>query len=377
MDKMMEIKSLKVQNFGCIKDLEMKLTPLHAVIGPNDAGKSTLLRAVRTGMQLHSFCFNTFDNSAKGAKSGISPFDPGQHDDANVSLDLLIKEKWGFNYELNLLKSNQIREKLTPENGNAIFATRSLFQSTQLRTWSDMRGSLIQQDSFLDYYIKNCPDIRLALPRMVRLDPDSLRLPGGLISSVEPIDFEEKGYGLASVLDAMISRNLDGYLVIREQIRGLFPTVGDLAYENTDNNQKGLGIKLKNDKFVNSQFMSEGMLYYLAYAILKYLEPASIVFIEEPENGLHPSRIKEIMKIIRELSKTTQVLIATHSPLVINEMEPEEVSILWRDDEKGTQVMPITETSNFKDRSQVYALGELWLSYADGINEVELRTGKE
>ena len=212
---------------------------------------------------------------------------------------------------------------------------------------------------------------------MVRLDPDSLRLPGGLISSVEPIDFEEKGYGLASVLDAMISRNLDGYLVIREQIRGLFPTVGDLAYENTDNNQKGLGIKLKNDKFVNSQFMSEGMLYYLAYAILKYLEPASIVFIEEPENGLHPSRIKEIMKIIRELSKTTQVLIATHSPLVINEMEPEEVSILWRDDEKGTQVMPITETSNFKDRSQVYALGELWLSYADGINEVELRTGKE
>jgi predicted ATPase len=123
--------------------------------------------------------------------------------------------------------------------------------------------------------------------------------------------------------------------------------------------------------------MSEGMLYYIAFSALQYLEPASILLVEEPENGLHPSRIKEVMAIIRELSTTTQVLIATHSPLVINEMQPEEVSVVWREENTGTKVTPLMATQEFDLRSKVYALGELWLSYADGINEKMLRTGKE
>jgi predicted ATPase len=121
--------------------------------------------------------------------------------------------------------------------------------------------------------------------------------------------------------------------------------------------------------------MSEGLLFYLAYAALSYLEPASILLVEEPENGLHPQRIKDIMKILRELSKNTQVLIATHSPLAINEMQPEEVTILWRDSEKGTQLVPIAQTPEFEARSKIYALGELWLSYADGVDESPLRNG--
>jgi len=368
----MEIKSLKVQNFGCIKDLEMKLTPLHAVIGPNDSGKSTLLRAVRTGMQLlfDKFRVNS-DNTAY-----IIPFNPGKHENAAITLDIKVDDSPAeFQYELNI-NGDIITEGVLSPNIRRIEVNRAFFGPPQFRSHRIENGAYVQGDIISEYILKNYRKLKIALPRMVRLDPDSLRLPGGLISSSELIDFEEKGYGLASVLDAMISRNLDGYLAIREQIRGLFPTVGDLAYENTNNNEKGLGIKLKNNQFVNSQFMSEGMLYYLAYSILKYLHPASIILIEEPENGLHPSRIKEIMTIIRELSKTTQVLIATHSPLVINEMEPEEVSILWRDDEKGTQVMPMNKTTNFEQRSKAYALGELWLSYADGETEKKL-TGEK
>ena len=67
--------------------------------------------------------------------------------------------------------------------------------------------------------------------------------------------------------------------------------------------------------------MSEGLLYYLAFAALPHLEPVSLILIEEPENGLHPARIAEVMRILREISKTTQVLIATHSPLVVNELQ--------------------------------------------------------
>jgi predicted ATPase len=39
------LERLHIREFGCVKDAELVLTPLHALIGPNDSGKSTLLRA--------------------------------------------------------------------------------------------------------------------------------------------------------------------------------------------------------------------------------------------------------------------------------------------------------------------------------------------
>ena len=46
------VEELRVQNYGPIQDATFKLTPLHALIGPNDSGKSTVLRALRT-LALH------------------------------------------------------------------------------------------------------------------------------------------------------------------------------------------------------------------------------------------------------------------------------------------------------------------------------------
>ena len=48
------IERLKVKNLGCIKELELGLTPLHALIGPNDSGKSTILRIVEKAVTLVS-----------------------------------------------------------------------------------------------------------------------------------------------------------------------------------------------------------------------------------------------------------------------------------------------------------------------------------
>lgn len=97
-----------------------------------------------------------------------------------------------------------------------------------------------------------------------------------------------------------------------------------------------------------------------------------MILVEEPEKGLHPSRIAEVMRVLRKISETTQVVLATHSPLVVNELKPEEVTLVTRTKEAGTTFTPITEPPNFKKRSDAYALGELWLNYADGISEAPL-----
>lgn len=61
-------------------------------------------------------------------------------------------------------------------------------------------------------------------------------------------------------------------------------------------------------------------------------------------------------------------------PLVVNELQGHEVSVVTRTPEEGTKVRLLSETPNFAERSKVYSLGELWLSYADGEQEKPLFT---
>ena len=162
----------------------------------------------------------------------------------------------------------------------------------------------------------------------------------------------------------------------------LFPTVRALRMHNVSKTQKQLGLTLVDGTAVAPAEMSEGMLYWLAFAIVEHLAPQAILLIEEPENGLHPARIREVMKVLRDVSQRTQIILATHSPLVINELEPDEVTIVTRTAERGTICTPMTATKHFATRSKLYALGELWLSYADGdverelVDEVEPDTAK-
>jgi predicted ATPase len=124
--------------------------------------------------------------------------------------------------------------------------------------------------------------------------------------------------------------------------------------------------------------MSEGLLYYLAFAALRHLDPVSLLLVEEPENGLHPARIAQVVGVLRAISESgTQVIMATHSPLVVNELRPDEVSIVTRTAERGTQVKRIKDTPDFEERSKIYALGELWIAYANGEDEAPLLEGRE
>jgi predicted ATPase len=211
-------------------------------------------------------------------------------------------------------------------------------------------------------------------PRAIlRLDPDELRAPVQLIPDGRRLWFQsEKGRGLATLYDALLNRDRDGFIEIEQRFRKLFPTVKALRLEVADEHHKTMGLTLFNGTQVGPKEMSEGMLYWLAFAIIEHLAPQSMLLIEEPENGLHPSRIAEVMKVLRDVSKRTQIIVATHSPLVINELQPEEVTIITRTAERGTICTPMLATKNFAERSQVYALGELWLSFADGELEREL-----
>lgn len=341
---------LSIKNYGCIKDASFDLSQLHAFIGPNDSGKSTILRAVSTLVRLAS---DRIQNDGEMRLLVESAKDPDfvisirYNDGQGYEIYATSHPRWAVD-ELILPKGKKIGRD---PSRRGMFYTMNLARSADL---ASLRA-------------------RLKGVRMLRLDPDSLRAPSRLIPDHELSDlFSERGSGLAGVYDAIVNRDVESFLGVQAEARKLFPTMHKLQLRNVSSEMKTLEIELTDGKRVPAELMSEGLLYYLAFAALPYIEPTSMLLVEEPENGLHPARIAEVMRILKEISKTTQVLIATHSPLVVNELEPEQVSVVTRRPEEGTRVTPVKDTHNFEERSKVYALGELWLSYADGTYEEQL-----
>lgn len=325
------VEELHIESYGCIRDATFRLTPLHALIGPNDSGKSTVLRALMT----------------------LAPLIIAER---TVDLPRLLQR--ALNPNGSLFRIGSRNEKWSIRSSPAATTVSGPFIDGP-RTGASAR---IQS--------------ALAGAQLLRLDPDALRTPRPLIPDGQPLRFEDdRGSGLPAIYDAIVTRDIQAFLALNAEFTRLFPDVKSISLTNPSAGAKAMGIKLNDGTFVPAELMSEGMLYYLAFAALRHMDPTALLLIEEPENGLHPARIAEVMRILREISRTTQVIIATHSPLVVNELRPDEVTVVTRTREHGTKATLMKDTADFDERFKVYALGELWLSYANGEDERPLLEG--
>jgi predicted ATPase len=146
-----------------------------------------------------------------------------------------------------------------------------------------------------------------------------------------------------------------------------------LALRNQTVDTKVMEVELVDGTRVPAAQMSEGLLYWLAFATLPYVTPAKLVLLEEPENGLHPARIADVVRVLRRVVESgTQVVLATHSPLVVNELKPEEVSVVTRTAAEGTKVRRVSEIPDLDRLLSAFSLGELWLAFSDGKDEAGL-----
>ena len=347
------IEELRIQDYGPIRDALFRFTPLHALIGPNDSGKSTVLRALRTLAFL---------------------LDPGRGGSAEGQVlwraITASKPKVGPRFEVSVLS----------RTWHVHFSAGGNYRSESFSRGEPLGPGLDQSRSrsFGDSPAKKFDEIDLALggAQLLRLDPDALRAPHSLIPDGQPLRFlDERGTGLPALYDALIVRNLPAYVALSQELSRLFPSVASIQLTTPTPDTRGMGVKLADGTFVPAELMSEGLLYYLAYAVLPHLAPTPLLLVEEPENGLHPARVAEVMRVLRAISEHTQVLVATHSPLVVNELRPDEVTVVTRSRDKGTKATRLQDTPGFEERSKVYALGELWLSYANGEDEAPLLQG--
>jgi energy-coupling factor transporter ATP-binding protein EcfA2 len=342
--------SIQITNYGCVQSMELPIGGIHALIGPNDSGKSTVLRAVRTLMQ---FAGGSFSG---GVGPEMKPFPPRFSVGAKSTLDVRGK---GYAYRLEW-DGRDLTEYVTV-NGPSV---------SQGRGGWNLLGAA--HGTVLPGEKQTLADI-LRPAGFVRMNADALRRPSALIPDTETIRlYGPSSHGLAGIYDRIFNQSAEDYLRIQDDLRQKFPHVRKLLLSNVDGPRKAIAAELTDGTRVPAHTLSEGLLHYLAFAALACLERPSVLLVEEPENGLHPARIAEVIGILRDYSKETPVLLATHSPLVINELKGDEVSVLTRSPNGGTQRTLLKDTPNFETRSEVYAPGELWVSYADGDLEKPL-----
>ncbi|HRC85911.1 MAG TPA: AAA family ATPase, partial [Thermoanaerobaculia bacterium] len=107
--------------------------------------------------------------------------------------------------------------------------------------------------------------------------------------------------------------------------------------------------------------LSDGTLRYLCLlAILLHPEPPPLVAIEEPELGLHPDVIPYIAELLVGASTRTQLVVTTHSRLLIDALSESSSSVVVCSQEKGQSRFERLDSTRLTTWLEKYSLGELW-----------------
>lgn len=113
---------------------------------------------------------------------------------------------------------------------------------------------------------------------------------------------------------------------------------------------------------ITSPSLSDGTLKILATTLLPFLGadamPALLV-TEEPENGIHPRAIETVLESLSTL-RGTQILVSTHSPIVLAHTELRDVLTTRLAEDGSVSVLPGDEHPRFRDWQGEVDLGTLF-----------------
>jgi predicted ATPase len=95
--------------------------------------------------------------------------------------------------------------------------------------------------------------------------------------------------------------------------------------EREDDRHKYLMLRYRGGLEIPSWVASDGTLRMLALTLLAYLPDFEGVYlIEEPENGIHPSAVETVFQSLASVYGA-QILLATHSPVILSLARPDDV----------------------------------------------------
>jgi AAA15 family ATPase/GTPase len=389
------ISEFKIRNFKSLESVDLKLGHFNLFVGANASGKSNFLDALRflqgvsNGFTVGEI-LNGKPPSATGLKwSGIrggaefvSFRRPDGARSATTNLDVTfsgedIFKALGNDLTYSLAFSTGAEDSHFTEesfsSGNSVLIP-AYYQSSSKSETPILSPSLIDAigqrvkvaarfESFFDIdkdsaqfwgpgHALGCAVyVSSSLGDMQFLDPVPRALKG-YASKVERLG--ESGEGFAALIHQIESDGSKPALL--EWLKELRPDeVDDIYALEGLNNDFMVAIKEGNKEF-RAPVLSDGTLRFIALAAA-FFQPSmpKVLVIEEIEKGLHPSRLRLLLELMRSQSKRTgtQVFATTHSPTLLNWLTEEDrktTFVCTRDAESGaTKMRSLSDVPNLED----------------------------
>ncbi len=176
---------------------------------------------------------------------------------------------------------------------------------------------------------------------------------------------EPDGSNLVSVLHTLYTGDRDFKRQINEGMRaGFGDQFEELVFQPAAAQQIQLAIQWKSSSQPHAgQDLSDGTLRFLfLLTVLASPDPATLIAIDEPEVGLHPSMLPIMAEYAAEAASRTQVVMTSHSPVFLDafsKVGPQVTLFHWEDGQ--THLFPLTPEAMEKWLAD-YRLGELFTS---------------
>lgn len=189
-------------------------------------------------------------------------------------------------------------------------------------------------------------------------EKSSLRQPSDFSSDIR---LRKSGENLTHVLNKL---KLD-YSFDFDRLEEKFHNVNQTFKSIEINNLYGkayLSFRESNlSRAIGALHISDGTLRFLLLESIFY-NPlrGDFIAIDEPERGLHPDMIKSVADMIKLAAQKTQIIIATHSPHLLNQFELDDILVFEKNAENSTIVHSISE-SDFPEWEGDYLPGQMWL----------------
>jgi predicted ATPase len=373
------ISKVEATGYRCLRDVKQELQPYQILVGPNGSGKSVFLDVVGflgdvvSGGLKEAVAKRTenFYDLVWGRKAGSFQLaieaSSARQDDSSVA----IRYEIGANIDANDDVLAICREQLTVNGVPTI--TRSGKQICFFPESSDHQPVVSRMDS--NYTGLNNLTGEQRFPTASRLldlmreglrravlDGDRLRAaspPGGGKSTVYD------GSNLARLVAQLQAASGNPFESWVGHVQTAIPDIVDIrTILRQEDRHRYLMVQYAGGLEVPQWMLSDGTLRLLALTILAYLPDFHGVYlVEEPEIGLHPTAIETVMQSLSSFYDG-QVLITSHSPLVLSLPRPDEL-LCFQKTENGTTIIPgnehpmLSEWKSGVNISDLFAAGVL------------------
>jgi predicted ATPase len=362
------ITKMHIENFKCFKDFDIELGPFNVLIGPNDSGKTAFLESVRIASQVCRF-------QGVGVPGGGAP---------ELGIPLGPEIRW------EQRQDSIVKIEVADEVGDGRW-----FVATSNRGASDFNGGLAVETGVSALPINEFgPRFARSVGRAdyYRLDPAAIRSP----SPVDENRLSQTGDGFATFLDDL-SRKHRGevFSPLEKTFCSRFPYYAEIVIDKTKVTRiPGHVPPGKVDVFLKDAFtlklrtakgevlpvrsVSDGVMLSMAYlALAASPNPPGMLLIEEPENGIHPASLKDVVATLRDLAekKKVQVVLTTHSPYLLDLVEPEDVRVFSKDKDGAVHAARLSDYPDVEKMRKHFNAGEIWTALDEA--EIVAKAGKK